>query len=78
LLDKAKFPGAFAGDVNPEVASFMADSQAPRGIEALNGAITEPAWRAKPSWYLVKTEGKVIPPDAQRAMSKRRFNGGGG
>jgi pimeloyl-ACP methyl ester carboxylesterase len=71
LLDKAKFPAAFAGDVSPEAASFMADSQVPWGLEALNSAITQPAWRTKPSWYLVTTEDKMIPPDAQRAMSKR-------
>ena len=71
LLDKAKFPAAFAGDVSPDAASFMADSQVPWGREAVNGAITLPAWRTKPSWYLVTTEDKMIPPDAQRAMSKR-------
>jgi pimeloyl-ACP methyl ester carboxylesterase len=71
FLDKAKFPGAFAADVSPEAASFMADSQVPWGVEALGGAITQPAWRSKPSWYLVSTEDKMIPPDAQRAMSKR-------
>ena len=71
LLDRAKFPAAFAGDVSPEAASFMADSQVPWGLEALNGAVTQPAWRTKPSWYLVTTEDKMIPPDAQRAMSKR-------
>jgi pimeloyl-ACP methyl ester carboxylesterase len=49
----------------------MADSQVPWGVEALSGAITQPAWRTKPSWYLVSTEDKMIPPDAQRAMSKR-------
>jgi pimeloyl-ACP methyl ester carboxylesterase len=71
FLDKAKFPAAFAGDVNPEEASFMADSQVPWGLEALNGAITQPAWRTKPSWYLVSTQDRMIPPDTQRAMSKR-------
>lgn len=71
FLDKAKFPAAFAADVNPEAAAFMADSQTPWGVEALGGTITEPAWRTKPSWYLVSTEDKMIPPDAQRAMSKR-------
>ncbi len=71
FLDKAKFPAAFAGDVSPEAASFMADSQVPWGVEALGGAIDEPAWRTKPSWYLVSTEDRMIPPDAQRAMSKR-------
>jgi len=57
--------------VNAEVAAFMADSQVPWGVEALSGTISEPAWRAKRSWYLVATEDKMIPPDAQRAMSKR-------
>jgi len=71
FLDRAKFPAAFAGDVSPEAASFMADSQVPWGLDALNGAVTQAAWRTKPSWYLVSTEDKMIPPDAQRAMSKR-------
>lgn len=71
FLDRAKFPASFAGDVDAEKAAFMADSQVPWGLEALSGAITEPAWKAKPSWYLVVTEDKMIPPDAQRAMSKR-------
>jgi pimeloyl-ACP methyl ester carboxylesterase len=71
FLDKAKFAAAFAADVSPDVASFMADSQVPWGVEALSGVITQPAWRTKPSWYLVTTEDKMIPPDAQRAMSKR-------
>src|SRR6202047_4929082 len=60
FLDKAKFPAAFAADVSPDVASFMADSQVPWGVEALSGAITQPAWRRKPSWYLVSTEDKKI------------------
>ncbi len=71
LLDKEKFPASFAGDVDPEKASFMADSQMPWGLEALNGKISEPAWKSKPSWYLITTEDKMIPPDAQRSMSKR-------
>jgi len=49
----------------------MANSQVEWGLEALSGVIDEPAWRTKPSWYLVTTEDKMIPPDAQRAMSKR-------
>jgi len=71
FLDKAKFPASFAADVHADVAAFMADSQVPWGLEALSGAISEPGWRTKPSWYLVATEDKMIPPDAQRAMSKR-------
>jgi len=71
MLDKAKFPASFAGDVSPEEAAFMADSQVPWSVNALGGAVTEPAWKAKPSWYLLTTEDKMIPPDAQRQMSKR-------
>ena len=71
FLDRAKFRASFAADVSEDAASFMADSQVPWGLDALNGAVTEPAWRTKPSWYLVSTEDKMIPPDAQRAMSKR-------
>ena len=71
FLDKAKFPASFAADVDAEKAAFMADSQVPWGVAALSGTISEPAWRAKPSWYLIATDDKMIPPDAQRAMSKR-------
>jgi pimeloyl-ACP methyl ester carboxylesterase len=71
FLEKAKFRASFAADLSPEAAAFMADSQVPWGVEALSGAITEPAWKNKPSWYLVATDDKMIPPDAQRAMSKR-------
>jgi pimeloyl-ACP methyl ester carboxylesterase len=70
-LDKAKFAASFAADVAPEKAEFMANSQVPWGVDALNGAVTEPAWKAKPSWYLVATDDRMIPPDAQHAMSKR-------
>ena len=71
FLDKAKFAGSFAADVDREKAAFMADSQVPWGVNALSGAISEPAWKSKPSWYMVTTEDKMIPPPAQRFMSKR-------
>jgi pimeloyl-ACP methyl ester carboxylesterase len=71
FLDKAKFPASFAADLDPKLAAFRADSQLPWGVEALNGSVREPAWRSKPSWYLVATEDKMIPPPAQQAMSKR-------
>jgi pimeloyl-ACP methyl ester carboxylesterase len=71
FLDRAKFAGSFAADVAPATAAFMADSQVPWGVEALNGAVSQPAWKAKRSWYLVATDDKMIPPDAQRMMSKR-------
>lgn len=71
FLDRAKFAASFAADVGAEKAAFMADSQVPWGVAALAGAITEPAWRAKPSWYLVTTDDKMIPPPAQRSMAQR-------
>jgi pimeloyl-ACP methyl ester carboxylesterase len=71
FLDRARFAASFAADVAPDAAAFMADSQVPWGVEALNGAISKPAWKSKPSWYLVASDDRMIPPDAQRAMSKR-------
>jgi pimeloyl-ACP methyl ester carboxylesterase len=71
FLDREKFPASFAGDLPLEQAAFMADSQVPWGVEALGGAITEAAWRIKPSWYLVAGDDHMIPPPAQRSMSER-------
>jgi pimeloyl-ACP methyl ester carboxylesterase len=71
FLDRVRFAASFAADVDADTAAFMADSQVPWGVEALSGAVSQPAWRTKPSWYLVAIDDKMIPPDAQRAMSKR-------
>jgi pimeloyl-ACP methyl ester carboxylesterase len=71
FLDRAKFHEAFAGDLPADQAAFMADSQVPWGVNALGGTISEAAWRMKPSWYLVVTDDRMIPPSAQRAMSER-------
>src|SRR2546425_605306 len=71
FLDKAKFAASFAADVDAPLAEFMAQSQVPWGLNALNGEVTEASWRTKPSWYLVATDDRMIPPVAQRFMSKR-------
>jgi pimeloyl-ACP methyl ester carboxylesterase len=71
FLDKDKFAASFAADVPGQLARFMADSQVPWGVNALGGAISQPAWRDKPSWYLVATDDHMIPPPAQRAMADR-------
>jgi pimeloyl-ACP methyl ester carboxylesterase len=71
LLDNAKLAASFAADVDAGTAQFMADSQVPWGVEALVGAVTRPAWRSKPSWYLVATDDRMIPPPAQQFMAKR-------
>ena len=71
FLDAAKFAESFAADVPRDRAEFMANSQVPWGLDALNGAVTTAAWKSKPSWYLVSTEDRMIPPPAQRSMAKR-------
>ena len=71
FLDQARFAASFAADVAPDKASFMAASQVPWGVAALDGAVTQAAWKVKPSWYLVAEDDKMIPPPAQRLMSKR-------
>ncbi|MEU5683631.1 alpha/beta hydrolase [Streptomyces venezuelae] len=71
FLDRDKFADAFAGDLPAAQAAFMADSQVPWGVDALSGAVVEPAWRVKPSWYLIATDDRMIPLAAQRAMSER-------
>jgi len=70
-LDSAKFAESFAADVEPATARFMADSQVPWGVEALAGEVSVPAWKSKPSYYLVASEDRMIPPPAQRAMAER-------
>jgi pimeloyl-ACP methyl ester carboxylesterase len=71
FLDPAKFADSFAADIPADRAEFLANSQVPWGLDALNGAVTSPAWKTKPSWYLVSTEDRMIPPPAQRSMAKR-------
>lgn len=71
FLDESKFAASFAADVAPWKAAFMAISQVPWGVAALEGAVTTPAWKSKPSWYLVAKDDKMIPPAAQRSMASR-------
>jgi pimeloyl-ACP methyl ester carboxylesterase len=71
FLDRDKFHASFAADLPADLAAFMADSQVPWAADALTGQVTDPAWRTKPSWYLVTTEDRMIPPAAQRTMSRR-------
>jgi pimeloyl-ACP methyl ester carboxylesterase len=71
FLDRDKFAKAFAADVSEDLATFMADAQTPWGVDALNGTVTQPAWRSKRSWYLVAADDRMIPPPAQRAMAER-------
>jgi pimeloyl-ACP methyl ester carboxylesterase len=71
FLDRDKFHASFAADLPAEQAAFMADAQVPWNVAAPAAAITEASWRTKPSWYLVTTEDRMIPPPAQRTMAGR-------
>jgi pimeloyl-ACP methyl ester carboxylesterase len=71
LLDPTKFVASFAADVSEPKASFMAASQVPWGVAALAGEVSVPAWKSRPSWYLVATDDRMIPPPAQRQMAQR-------
>ena len=71
FLDRDKFHAAFAADLPASLAAFMADAQVGWGVDAPGGQVTDPAWRTKPSWYLVTTEDRMIPPAAQRTMAQR-------
>ena len=71
FLDRDKFASSFAADIPGEEAAFMADSQVPWGIEALGGTVSDPAWRSKPSWYVVASDDQMIPPPVQYSMAER-------
>ncbi|MDQ4501561.1 alpha/beta hydrolase [Sinomonas sp. ASV322] len=71
FLDRSKFAASFAGDVTPQEAAFMGDSQVPWGLDALGGVVTKAAWREKPSWYLHVAQDRMIPPAAQASMAER-------
>ena len=70
-LDKNKFHANFCADVPSSKAKLMADSQVPLGLAAFNTDLSVAAWKTKKSWYIVATEDKMIPPDAERGMAKR-------
>jgi pimeloyl-ACP methyl ester carboxylesterase len=75
MLDRGEFAASFAADVTPEKADFMANSQVPWGIAALNGAVTRPAWESKPSWYLVATSARSAFHVKARRIQRRRGEG---
>ncbi len=70
-LDKSKMPSSFAADIDPSLARFMADSQVPWGLGAVGGTVTNPAWKTKPTTYLLTEKDRMIPPVLQLAMAER-------
>ncbi|WP_267220885.1 alpha/beta hydrolase [Dyella silvae] len=71
FIDQAHFAADFAADVPPAMAKLMAQSQVPISKDSFTGKITNPAWKTKPSWYMVATEDRSINPDNERRMAKR-------
>jgi pimeloyl-ACP methyl ester carboxylesterase len=71
FLDRDKFHGSFSADLPADQAAFLADAQVPWGVDAYTGTVSEPAWRSKPSWYLVAADDRMIPPPVQRQMAAR-------
>jgi pimeloyl-ACP methyl ester carboxylesterase len=71
FLDRQRFAASFAADVDPATAEFLAHAQVPWGVDALGGVVSDPAWRSRPSWYLVASDDHMIPPAAQRTMAAR-------
>lgn len=69
--DKAKFHTGFCADLSKEKADFMADSQIPVSATVFGAKIANPAWKNRPTWYVIATEDQTIPVDGQRYMAKR-------
>ena len=70
-LDQDAFPEVFAGDVDDDTARVMAAALRPWSAAALGAESGPPAWKSVPSWYLLGTEDKAIPPATQRFMAER-------
>ncbi|MCS3870745.1 pimeloyl-ACP methyl ester carboxylesterase [Chryseobacterium ginsenosidimutans] len=70
-INPEKFPDDFAGGVPMEKAKFMAVSQAPTADVAFHAIIKNPAWKTKPSWYVVAKSDRIINPDLERMYAKR-------
>jgi len=71
IVDPAKFPAAFAADADASTTAFMAAAQVPWGLAAVGGVITRPAWKSKPTYFMVTTDDHMVPPTAQRMMANR-------
>jgi pimeloyl-ACP methyl ester carboxylesterase len=71
VIKKELFREQFAAGVPVRTAQVMAAGQRPITLAALQEPATAAAWKTIPSWYLVATEDRNIPPAAERWMAKR-------
>ena len=70
-IEKEHFAADFAADVPPSVSHFMAIAQVPISTDAFTHKVTNPAWKTKPTWYMVAKEDRSINPIQERMMAKR-------
>jgi pimeloyl-ACP methyl ester carboxylesterase len=70
-IEQAHFAADFAADVPPAVSHFMAISQVPISTDSFTHKVTNPAWKTKPSWYMVAGADRSINPVQERMMAKR-------
>ena len=70
-IDQSHFAADFAADVPPAVSHFMAISQVPISTDAFTHKVTNPAWKTKPTWYMVASQDRSINPIQERMMAKR-------
>jgi pimeloyl-ACP methyl ester carboxylesterase len=70
-IDDTHFAADFAADIPPAQAHFMAISQVPISTDSFTHKVTSPAWKSKPTWYMVASADRSINPDQERMMAKR-------
>jgi pimeloyl-ACP methyl ester carboxylesterase len=70
-IEQEHFAADFAADLPKDQAEFMAIAQVPISTEAFTHKVTNPAWKTKPTWYMVATEDRSINPEQERMMAKR-------
>jgi pimeloyl-ACP methyl ester carboxylesterase len=70
-IEQEHFAADFAADLPKDQARFMAISQVPISTDAFTHKVTNPAWKTKPTWYMVASEDRSINPEQERMMAKR-------
>jgi pimeloyl-ACP methyl ester carboxylesterase len=70
-IEQDHFAADFAADISPAESHYMAISQVPISTDSFTHKVTSPAWKTKPTWYMVAAADRSINPDQERMMAKR-------
>jgi pimeloyl-ACP methyl ester carboxylesterase len=70
-IERDHFAADFAADIPPVEAHYMAIAQVPISTDSFTHKVTSPAWKTKPSWYMVASADRSINPQQERMMAKR-------